>query len=207
MKPPATAAAREPQQRSVVFAAWAFVSMLLAFGSAHAQTLVPTTVAVGGVSQTVSVGSVLPQRFVVRISDAQGQTLVGVRVRFNINLCFEGVPPPGGGCPPAALYGRFNTSNFSSEVLSDGNGLATSDAFVAGSVAGQYQIFSSIPQQQVGSVQIPFNTVFSMFQVNQVLGGLAPSASGIPTTSGWGLVGMMLLLALVAMIRLKNTAA
>ena len=205
MNPVAAGFARVSFHPSLGLARWWLLCLVLACGAVHAQTLVPNTVAVGSVNQTVTVGSVLPQRFVIRITNAQGQPLAGVRVGYNINVCLEGVPPPGGGCPPAALYGRFDTTDGRSEAISDASGLATSAPFMAGSIPGQYEVFSYLPPQQVGTLQIPFNTQFTLFAVNQVLGSGVPSASAIPTTGTWGLIGMALLLLCAAMIRLKAT--
>lgn len=188
------------------FGVVAGLGLLLAGALVHAQSFVPVPTAVGGVHQTVAVGSELPERFVLRVTDPQGQPMAGVRVVFAINFCLEGVPPPGGGCPPPTLYGQFVNATGPSEAVSDAAGLATSAAFVAGSTTGQYSVYSSIPAQQVGSVQIPFNTAFRLFNITQVPSGVAPLAFPIPVNQGWALAALVVLLLYTAQGRLRRRA-
>lgn len=197
-----------PFHRGIGFARWGVLCLFLSCGAAHAQTLVPTMEAVGGSTRTLLAGGVAEPPFAVRVTNAQGQPIPGVSVEFYVDRCLDsGLPPIGGGCPPAALYGRFDTSNGGPAVVSDATGLATSTTFVAGSIPGQYKVFARMPAQQVGTLQIPSNANFLFFQVHQQAGGGAPAGTTIqtiPTTGAWGLVAMMGLLLFVAMVRLKG---
>lgn len=191
--------------RGIGFARWWWLCLFLSCGAAHAQTLVPHMEAVNGSTRILWADSVAEPPFAVRVTNAQGQPIPGVRVMFLVDHCLNSLPPAGGsGCPPAALYGQFNTSNGSPAAVSDATGLATSATFVAGSIPGQYNVVALVPAQQVGTLQIPSNASFLFFQVHQQAGGGAPAASVVPTTSAWGLGAMMGLLLLVAMVRLKG---
>ena len=200
------ASARGTFQRGGGLARFLLLCLLLSCAVAHAQSLVPNMEAVNGSTRIMLAGGVAEPPFAVRVTNAQGQPIPGVRVEFSVNHCLDFLPPPGGGCPPAALYGRFNASNGSPGEVSDANGLATATAFVAGSIPGQYEVYARVPEQQVGTLQIPSNANFLFFQVYQQTGGGAGAPAGpvIPTTSAWGLGAMMVLLLGVAMARLKG---
>jgi hypothetical protein len=195
-----------PFQRGIGFARVWLLCLLLSCGAAHAQTLVPNMEAVNGSTRIMLAGGVAEPPFAVRVTNAQGQPMAGVQVEFHVNHCLDMLPPPGGGCPPAALYGRFNASSGSPGAVSDATGLATSSAFVAGSIPGQYEVYARVPEQQVGTLQIPYTVQFLLFQVHQQTAGGAgaPAGTVIPTTSAWGLIAMMALLLGVAMVRLKG---
>ena len=84
-------------------------------------------------SQTVRLvpGQALEDPFSVRYVDAQGHPLQGLAVSFFADGCGEpGIDPPH--CPPRDIYGHF-TPPMDSVVHTDANGVATSNAFVAGS--------------------------------------------------------------------------
>ncbi|WP_395793367.1 hypothetical protein [Aquimonas sp.] len=200
------APARGTLQRGGGFARCLLLCLLLSCAAAHAQTLVPNMEAVNGSTRIMLAGGVAEPPFAVRVTNAQGQPIPGVLVEFYVNHCLDLLPPPGGGCPRAALYGRFNASNGSPGVVSDATGLATSTTFAAGSIPGQYEVYARVPEQQVGSLQIPYNINFLLFQVHQqtVGGAGAPAGTIIPTTSAWGLGAMLALLLGVAMVRLKG---
>lgn len=190
--------------RGIGFARWWWLCLFLSCGAAHAQTLVPNMEAVNGSTRTLWTDSVAEPPFAVTVTNAQGQPIPGVRVEFFVDRCLDSLPPLGGGCPPAALYGRFNTSNGSPAAVSDATGLATSALFVAGSIPGQYGVVARVPEQQVGTLQIPYNANFLFFRVHQQAGGGTPAGTVVPTTSAWGLAAMMGLLLFVAMVRLKG---
>lgn len=168
---------------------------LLTATAARAQPVAPQSTLTAGAQQVVVVNQTLPTRFAARLATPQGAPLPGVTVHFAINLCLEGTPPPGGGCPTVALYGTFadgSPEDLSTTAVTDADGVATAAAFVAGSVPGTYEVFMSVPEQQVGSLQILYGAPFLFYGITQVAG----LPRQIPASHPWGLV----LLAALAML-------
>jgi len=86
-------------------------------------------------------GQALAEPFSVRYVNAQGNPLPGLAVWFAPNGCAEPAtlgPPQ---CPPPEIYGTF-TPPMHSVVHTDANGVATSNAFVAGDIPGSYDVFA-----------------------------------------------------------------
>jgi len=76
--------------------------------------------------------------FSVRYVDATGRPLQGLAVSFLVDECgASGVGPPD--CPPHDIFGHF-VPPMSSDVHTDANGVATSNAFVAGDIVGTYDV-------------------------------------------------------------------
>jgi hypothetical protein len=135
---------------------------------AGAQTF--THQVLSGLNQTTEVGTLFPERFSVRITDATNAPIAGMRVQFQINLvlCFP-LPPPAVCPPPAALYGTFVSPGAPSlvEVLTDANGVATTPPYRAGTLAGEYELFAYVGPQTVNGIPYPGGNILSLFALSQ----------------------------------------
>lgn len=87
-------------------------------------------------------GQVIPNRFVVRLVDPQGNPVDGLTVAFfsNVSGCFAGDPH----CtpPPRAMYGHFTDG--AELVLTDANGVARSNSYISGTLPGQYDVVGAV---------------------------------------------------------------
>jgi len=139
-------------------------------------------------------GQALTEPFSVRYVDAQNHPLQGLAVWFLADACGESdIGPPD--CPPRDIYGHF-TPPMNSVVHTDANGVATSNAFVAGSIAGSYNVvaaaFSSLNEE---NAVIGDGALGVYFQIQQTEATAAvpitPAFTGAwydPNQSGHGLL-------------------
>lgn len=180
-------------------------AMALATSDASAQTIQQQIIS--GANQTVAVTTVLPERFAVRMTTVANAPIVGLLVRFQIShmLCFPELPP-GEVCPPPdSLYGRFAglapTDPTIVEVLTDTNGIATAPSFRAGTTAGSYEVYSSVPPQTVDGIQYPSGLTHSRFAITQQN---AQQNVSIPMLGTSGMILLVVAFAAIAAYTLRR---
>jgi len=94
---------------------------------------------VGAETIRVAPGGTVPERFSVRIVDAQGVPMEGLAVWFFPDGCGESGGPDFFYCPPWAVYGTFDPP-VNVPIHTDANGVATAPPFTAGSIVGTYNV-------------------------------------------------------------------
>jgi hypothetical protein len=135
--------------------------------------------------------------FVVRLTDAQGNPLPGIKVEFFPDVELTTLPPPNSPPPPPAeMYGHFDTPFVL--ATTDANGIARSGRFTAGTIGGGYRVVAAVyisfyPENQAVFQEPPGPS--ARFQISQIWGG---SPDALPALSLPGMLGLAgLLTALV----------
>jgi hypothetical protein len=131
----------------------------------------------GETSARIAPGAEVELPLSVRIVDAHGAPLAGLVVEFFVNAC---VPPPSlpDPCPLPGTYGHFADAHAARNAVTDADGVASAPAFVAGSLAGAYDIAACLfPKLHAEDAMIS-TTLCVYLHVLQV----APLASSVSIT-------------------------
>jgi len=136
---------------------------------------------VGAETIRVAPGGTVPERFAVRIVDAQGVPMEGLAVWFFPDGCGESGGPDFFYCPPWAVYGTFDPP-VNVPIHTDANGVATAPPFTAGSIVGTYNVAAGAwyPLNAENARLGNGEGIASYFHIQQV----EPSTT-VPITSGF----------------------
>jgi hypothetical protein len=204
--------ARRPL-RVAVTACLAFVAAATAIRAEPIRNVLLTAT-----PQTVPPEQLVPQRFSVRVERADGTPVAGATVVFEVNVCIEPGVPIGPGCPTGAEYGGFETGGpgrpLLATVTTDSNGIATAPDFRVGTPLPfrgnlSFAVYPYVPPQTAGGGVViglgdslnPINGLLGGATTVIILGGSA--AAEVPTVSTLAAGAMALLLAAVALARLR----
>ncbi|WP_440223669.1 hypothetical protein ACQQ2N_00315 [Dokdonella sp. MW10] len=174
-----------------------------AVASAHLQNdnLRARITFVGAHAVSASPGTVLAQRFAVKVEDVEGRPVPGLTVWFFRNGM--AYPAQQGGAAPASV-GAFVGPDDPLGVLTDADGVATAPPYRVGAseevVAGVYGLGSAFNRDRIG-----FPPLVAFYHVNQPAvveppeAPWPPVANGVaePVTLPWGSRAGMLLLAVL----------
>lgn len=205
-----------------VFATAAVVTALSMSSLSHAHLQNDITEAymsfVGPHSVQGAPGSILPQRFAVRIVNGQGHPIPGLSIMFGANRTHSGDPGCTSPCTPTptGIYGEFLDEPASHAVITDANGVATAPAFKVG--RNPHEVFVLISTNAV-SRGMPFPRPTGLFHINMpgvveppqtpipvaqpIVGGTPVAPTSLPSTTTWGVMLLALGVAGLATRRLR----
>lgn len=203
-----------------VFAAAAVVTALSMASLSHAHLQNEITEAymsfVGPHSFQGASGSILPQRFAVRVVNGQGYPIPGLAIMFAADRPVFGNPGCTSPCTPAptGIYGEFLDESAAHAVITDANGVATAPAFKVGS--SPHEVFAMVTHN-AAAVGIPFPRPTGWFHINMpgvveppqtpipqpIVGGTPVASTSLPSTTAWGVMLLVLGIAGLATRRLR----
>jgi hypothetical protein len=169
---------------------------------------------VGSHSFSGAPGSIVPQRFKVRIVDNQGRPAAGLNVWFGNNgmACAGGCPP----LPPGSYYGSFEGSENPLEIYTDADGIATSPPYRIGTLL--QDVYAGVFSFNPANANVGLPRLLALFHINNpvveppevlqppfVPAGDA-GAVPLPLMSFSGLVALASVFAFVVFVRFRRLA-
>jgi hypothetical protein len=131
-------------------------------------------------SQTVrlTVGEASGVPLSVRYVDSDGHPLAGLAVTFLVDDCSaSGIGPAD--CPPQSTFGHF-VPPMTAPAVTDGDGVAISHPFAAGSVVADYQVAAIAYSIEPANARLQGDSMGVFFHVEQL-----PQVSTVPITAGF----------------------
>ena len=152
---------------------------------------------VGGSGQTAVVGTPFQERFSVRLTTDDGDPIADAPISFGNNGC---VLMLGTTCPPPSAWGVFESGEPFAIAYTNGDGVAVSPTYIAGSTPSQgNSIYAYPPSEQPPHFFTPRQTLGAIQTIG--FGQTLPTAVPIPTLSS---VGMLLLAVLMIIVACKR---